>query len=318
MQELMVPDNKNLSKIDTLVTEYLHLEINGKLTKALVLGNAIQTLESLLNKEIMAPIMKLKGSKLGFRTDKDNYDHGYSEGIVKRCFIEALLVGVEPVGNQFNIIAENMYITKEGCTHLLSNIKGLTYSVVPCVPNVNKSPEGEYSAIVKVKVCWTYKGNERKQELEFSCKGAADKRGKHITGADAYIGKAERKAKHWLYSHITGQSIGEGEVEDSIDVEFSEVDTKTSEQSPYKKKADVENPPAPVPTEMSDRNVESNFHFLVEKIGKDKVSAYFSQVAKTTIVLVKQDLPRIRKILDDKEAFAEVVNGFWHESQTVD
>lgn len=346
MKELMISDNKNLTKIDTLVTEYLDTEITGKLSKALVLGNAIATLDTLLNKEIMKPIMQLKGSKLGFRTDKD-----YPVEIVKRCFIEALLIGVEPIGNQWNIIAKNLYVTKEGCTHLLSKIKGLSYSVVPSIPKVTKNADGEFGAIVKVKIFWTYKGKEKSQDLEFACKGASDRDGKHCTSADAYNGKGERKAKHWLYQQISGQYVGEGDAEDSIDVDFMDVEGKTVTESPYKKKPkaqspvpipeDLERPPpeppaelppepqpeppaAPPPappantdTPLTDREVESRFHFLVEKIGSDKVSAYFSQTAKTTLVMVKRNIGRMLKILDEPENFALVVEKFWKDEEKI-
>lgn len=333
MKELMIPDNKNLAKIDTLVGEYLETEISGKLTKALVLGNAITTLDNLLTKEIMAPIMKLAGSKLGFRTDKDLYG-GYTEDIVKRCFIEALLVGVEPVGNQFNIIANNLYVTKEGCTHLLSQIKGLTYSVVPQIPAVIED-KGEYSALCKVKVFWTINSVSSDQELEFSCKGATDRKGKHITGMDAYNGKAERKAKHWLYSQLSGQYVGEGEVEDSIDVKFEEVST----ESPYKKKEKPDEPNTDldetkieekteplrefeVPIRRDDapltnETIKEDFHTLVEKIGASKVSAYFARTSNSTLVLVKQDPERMLRVLENPVKFTEKVNAFAKEQNLI-
>jgi hypothetical protein len=330
MQELMIPDDKNLARIDTLVTEYLETEISGKLSRALVLGHAITSLNKMLTKEIMTPILQLKGSKLGFRTDKDGYGSGYSDEIVKRCFIESLLLGVEPVSNQWNIIAGNLYITKEGCTHLLSNIEGLKYSVVPQIPKVMKNPDGDWGALCKVKVEWQYRGEKKTQDLEFACKGASDKNGKHCTGADAYNGKAERKAKHWLYCHLSGQYVGEGDIEDSIDVEFSDV-TQGKPKSPYAKKETPVTPVTPVTVDtrpgpieprlvedeaLTDREVDSRFHFLVEKIGTDLVSAYFAQVGRTTLVLVKQDYPRMVNILNDPPSFTATVEDFWANAAT--
>src|SRR5215204_5340477 len=93
-------------------------QLNG-FEKAYLIANAIAELKSLLTPEYMKPIMQMQGNKLGFKTDKDK-DGGYPEAIVKNCLIEAVLMGVQPFGNQFNIIANNTYITKEGYGYLLS------------------------------------------------------------------------------------------------------------------------------------------------------------------------------------------------------
>ena len=45
-------------------------------------------------------------------------------------------IGLEPYGNQLNIIAGNMYVTKEGYKHLLAKVKGLTYSIRHGSPNI--------------------------------------------------------------------------------------------------------------------------------------------------------------------------------------
>ncbi|MFK5282891.1 hypothetical protein ACI3PL_25325, partial [Lacticaseibacillus paracasei] len=80
--------------------------------------------------------MALQGNRLGFKTDKDK-SGGYPESVVKNCLIEAVLLGIQPTGNQFNIIAGNMYPTKEGCGYLLNNFKGLSYNLVCSLPRIN-------------------------------------------------------------------------------------------------------------------------------------------------------------------------------------
>jgi hypothetical protein len=57
--------------------------------------------------------MALQGSNLGFKTDKDKTG-GYSEAEVKTCLIDAVLLGLQPTGNEFNIIASQMYPTGVG------------------------------------------------------------------------------------------------------------------------------------------------------------------------------------------------------------
>lgn len=319
MKELMIPETENLERIDTLVTEYLSVNIEGKLSKALVVGNAIATLDRLITKDLMKPIMSLQGSKLGFRTDKDR-SGGYPENIVKRCFVEALLVGVEPAGNQFNIIAGNMYITKEGCTHLLLNIPDLSYSVIPSIPKVIKNSDGEFGAICKLKVVWTHKHNDHEQELEFACKGATDKNGKHITSADAYNGKAERKAKHWLYCNVTGQNVSEGDAADAIDVEFSDIDAPKSPPPPMQKKTMPRDPADQLvksDKEKSRRAIESSFHFMLEDIGKDKLSAYIGKALNTTLINVQRNPSMMEGLLNNKEKVKSDAFDLW-DNQSVE
>lgn len=194
-------------------------------THALVMANAIQVMKDALTPEIMQPIMSLAGSKLGFRTDKDKPSKGqmpqpYNLEIVKDCLIDAMLIGITPVGNQFNIIAGNMYVTKEGFTYLLKKVNGLKYSIIyPSVTFSNDKQTALVLCTIKYKV-----GEEKEitQTLEFTVKA-----GNYAT-TDSCIGKAERKAKCWLYNHVSGTDLTDG---DAQDIDYEEVNpTKATKQ----------------------------------------------------------------------------------------
>ena len=169
-----------------------------------VLGRpALEGLKTLLTKEYMAPIMALQGNGLGFKSDKDK-DGGYSEDVVKNCLIEAVLRGVQPFGNQFNIIQSSCYITKEGYGYLLSKIEGLSYEIVSELPRINTT-----SVAVVMKVNWSIKGGEKKERaLDMPIKVNS------FMGTDAILGKATRKARKWLYETVTGNEIPDGDVDD--------------------------------------------------------------------------------------------------------
>lgn len=179
--------------------------------KAYLTASAIGQLKEALTPEYMKPLMALQGNKLGFRTDKDR-DGGYPEAVVKNCLIEAVLTGVQPVGNQFNIIAGNFYITKEGCGYLLSKIPGLSYSISHQLPRIK-----DQSAAVVMEIRWTYKGTAGSKDLDIPIKVNS------MMGADAVIGKAMRKARFWLYTTITGTELPEGDV---MDVEARVISSK--------------------------------------------------------------------------------------------
>lgn len=172
--------------------------------KAYMVSDAIRNLKSILSPEYMKPIMDLQGNRLGFKTDKDDKD-GYSEDVVKNCLIEAVLTGVQPYGNQFNIIAGNTYITKEGFGYLLKGITGLQYDIVFDLPRIN--PE-KTSAAVLAKISWSYAGESKEKEMQIPIKVNS------FMGADAVLGKATRKARAWLFNTITGSEVSDGDITD--------------------------------------------------------------------------------------------------------
>jgi hypothetical protein len=128
--------------------------------KAYTVAIATQKLMGLLTKEYMKPIMFLQGNKLGFKTDKDK-DGGYPEEVVRTCLVEAVLTGVQPYGNQFNIIAGSCYITKEGFGYLLKNVPGLSYEIIPSIPRIDQA---KGSAAIIMKITWAKM--EQKPQLE--------------------------------------------------------------------------------------------------------------------------------------------------------
>jgi len=185
--------------------------------KAYLVSNAIAELKQLLTPEYMQPIMYLQGNKLGFKTDKDK-DGGYKENEVKNCLIEAVLFGLQPTGNQFNIIAGNMYATKEGMGYLLSKISGLKYDIVPELPRINSA-----SAAVVMNIEWSINNLSNSKKIDIPIKVNA------YMGTDAILGKATRKARKWLYDTITGTEIPEGDVSDVTIIPIKTADEKKAE-----------------------------------------------------------------------------------------
>lgn len=183
--------------------------------RAFLIANSIKELKNLLTPEYMKPIMELQGNKLGFRTDKDS-SGGYPEHIVKNCLIEAVLMGLQPYNNEFNIIAGNTYPTKEGMGSLLKQIPGLWYEIIPQLPRVNGG-----SAAILMKIRWKiFNGVEQNREIDLPIKV------NNFMGTDAIIGKATRKARAWLFFTITGNEIQDGDV---VDLDSLNAKTKGAE-----------------------------------------------------------------------------------------
>ena len=201
-------------KMNNVVSQVVGNEKAIGFQKAFITANAITELKGLLTPEYMKPIMALQGSKLGFKTDKT-----YQETVVKDCLIEAVFIGLQPYGNEFNIIAGNCYATKEGLGSLLKKIQGLQYDITPELPRINKELT---SAAVKFIINWSYMGSTGSKDIDIPV------RMNRSMGTDAVIGKGIRKARKWLYDHITGNDIPEGNIED---VDFRYVKSESIEQT---------------------------------------------------------------------------------------
>lgn len=209
-KELSVKTSELARKLNENVFAVIGSDNMMGFEKAYLIANATAQLKGLLTPEYMKPIMQLQGNRLGFRTDKDA-SGGYSEDVVKNCLIEAVLTGVQPFGNQFNIIAGNCYITKEGFGHLLNNWPGLDWEVIPGLPRIDTAKQ---SAAIVMRVVWSLNGIARQsRELDIPVKV------NNYMGTDAVIGKATRKARAWLHGRLSGVEIGDGDA--------SEMDAKT-------------------------------------------------------------------------------------------
>lgn len=190
---------------------------DGQWSRTLALGSAIAMLSDALDDKVMRSIMKLQNKRLGFKTDNPR---GYDAATVRDALIEAVAMGLSPVGNQFNIIGGNMYVTKEGVTTLLRKLPGLSalkLSQKPAVvrkaatPGVRKdgSTYEREEALVTVEVAATFKGREIRESYDFVIRVNAG------MGQDAIAGKAERKARARLYNYLTESSMLEVDEEEA-------------------------------------------------------------------------------------------------------
>jgi len=202
--------NEITKQVDASIQMVVSAQSLQGFERANLVAQAFADLKEKLDHKYMAPIMALQNNRLGFKVDKP-----YDEETVKNCLIEAVLSGVQPTGNQFNIISGNTYITKEGFKYLLDNYAGLTWEITPGLPRISAD---KTSAAVVMKATWSI-GDGAQQTREWDI---AVKFGSYGT-ADAAIGKAERKARKRLYELITGIEMADGEVGDLQGVEPSEI-----------------------------------------------------------------------------------------------
>lgn len=191
-------------------------ESGNPFSDAIRTANCMKGIRAALTPDVMAPIMELQNTRLGFKTDRKE---GYGVGIVKDAAIEAIVNGVPLIGNCFNIIAENFYLTREGVTFKLNHVPGLRYQIVPGIPEMVKEPgfveDRKYNsgkprsvpgeARIGVRVEWEVGDEKGAQTLTFSI------RVNYGMATDAIVGKAFCRAAKWLHARVTGLDVGVSE-----------------------------------------------------------------------------------------------------------
>lgn len=264
--------------------------IKGNFERTFALGAAMADLREALDPKIMASIMKLQNTKLGFRTD---LERGYPEPVVRDAVIEATVWGLQCVGNQFNIISGGFYATKEGYTYLLRNMPGLEdmrFIYHPAVISESSTSgtrkDGTpYQKIERegktvVDVSWVYHGVRGMERLEFCIRVNAG------MSQDAIMGKAERKAKKWLFERLTDRYMPDGEVDanysdGAIDVDSSSSDERANSGYAEARRSEAARqgikpgkPVMPKQTEVVEAEVEDNTGVFFEEDGSAKPEAH--------------------------------------------
>lgn len=161
---------------------------------------------------IKSAVVALQDSPLGFRTDKDptvkrknkdgsyTFNNPYDYEVVKEAVIEALLRGLQLVGNQFNIIAGRFYCTKEGFEALIREAPIADFRLNIGVP---KTTQG--GVVVECSATWNQNGKT------CDCNALIPVKADQYSTADQLTGKATRKLLARCYQQMTGRVISDGD-----------------------------------------------------------------------------------------------------------
>jgi hypothetical protein len=184
------------------------------MSDAILMAKNVMLARSLLTPEIMKYINSVKNTSIGFLTDevpqhkatKNRPVFQYGEDTIKDCVIEALSRGLYPINNEFNILAGRCYTTKNGYTHQLKDLKDLDEVEINIeIPRIKGDGTG---AVVDVQLSYMFKGKKFDTTKHFACRMNAG------MGADAIVGKAERKIKKWLFERVTQTTTSDSDLVD--------------------------------------------------------------------------------------------------------
>ena len=230
-------DGELQNRFTALCQEANTLQLADDVSTTFKAAAVVQALRNLFTQELVEThLMPLMGVRIGFLTDRGKPDKSgkmpepYTWQVVRDCVIDAACRGLAPVGNQMNIIAGNMYPTKEGYSALLKRI-GAKYIISK---SEDKSAPGSPVARIDCKICFEHKG----VKSDFTIIATPKKN--QFSSLDQLQGKAERKAKKALYEYLTGVDLGDAD-EDSgpIDDQGNAVEVRKEQMRESNRPADT-------------------------------------------------------------------------------
>lgn len=182
----------------------------GKLAEEITAAQAMVDLRELLSDDMMRPIMGLMNTQLGFLTDRNpnaawEPKDPYPPAVVRDVFIESRLRGFHVLGNEFNIIGGRFYACVNGFRRRLTD--GKTFPGLSEFSDDYSVPEmrGD-GAVVKCSATWKMNGVPASVKREFPI------RVNKGMGADAILGKAQRKLLKVVHDRVSGIQTPDGEV----------------------------------------------------------------------------------------------------------
>jgi len=257
-----------VEELDNAATMYCdqldEAEKKSPFKASMVLARGMIELRRLMDESgwLAAQIVGSRGTKLGFRTDRDTpelrkrrvkNDRGswvtedvadYTQDEMGAVLAEGMLRGVTPFNDQINMIGGGLYIPKNGIVWLLDHIQGLVYSwphLTTEAGSLDVQREGDGShMIAKMVITWNYNGEKGEEVIPTHFRERYDVRVK------ANLGKAEKQTLEWLLQTIRAKQgkapLPLGDVQSAIEVHGKEVPIEEDGLPPMPEEAETEAP----------------------------------------------------------------------------
>lgn len=203
------------NKLAAVQNEVNFVSKNNSLVSSLAAASAMRMLDNVLTDDVIKEYyLPLMNTRAGFSTDRDPnkvrpgkpVPAPYSIAQVRACLKDAILKGVLPTGNQFNIIAGSAYITREGYTYLLGKM-GVKHRIIPS-QLADRDGYAVYSCRIEAKTA----DGERisyTNEVLF-------KRGQYDSDV-LLAGKAYARSVKSLYTYVSGLDVGDAVEDEAIE-----------------------------------------------------------------------------------------------------
>lgn len=220
----IIEHNKiNIDKINSALQQARDISANvNDFGIQLKIAEYIKQIHESLDDDCMTTLMFLQNKSIGFLTDKF-----YPEEVVKNCIVEAMIRGLRPVGNEFNILAGRFYATKEGLQRLLYSHPNVEKVEIKNEP-VKNAQTSNWAVTFKGNISLK-DGNKILVDQTFRISGT---RGNFEFGIDVILGKAHRKLYKELVQQLNNNimAIPDGDIHDDGGNEKPGYSTKNGEK----------------------------------------------------------------------------------------
>lgn len=204
-----------VAEIETALSQCSASNLAGMSTvrRFLTLARGMDTLRKHLTGDMLAHVLALANTELGFLTDrppgakdKEGKPISYAEWQIRDACIDAMLRGASIIGNEFNVIAGRCYLTRQFFERALREWPGLTeLQICEGVPSNAVNAQG---ALVPMRATWKLHGTQHSIECEHGPDGdyRIPVRINAGMGMDAILGKARRKLLARVFARVSGSA----------------------------------------------------------------------------------------------------------------
>lgn len=197
----------NIEKINKALLEAR--SINDKVNDfgvQLKIAAYIRDIHESITPECIDLLKFLQNKNIGFKTDKES---GYADHVVKNCVVEAMIYGLKPLYNEFNILGGNMYTTRQGFERLVYQHPELENLDLKNEPS--KTTSGNWKINFKVNL----KMKNKQPEIFEHIINMDGKKGNFEYPLHTVMGKATRQILSVVYKKMNnGLALPEGDVSD--------------------------------------------------------------------------------------------------------
>lgn len=208
----------------------------NELVAMATMAAAMQQLRSMFDGQVLSLCKPLMNTKLGFLTDRDPAKgwtgQAYDDDVVRDVLLAGALQGARYTGNEINIIAGGLYLTREFYERVFHELPGVTDAEPPAL-GIPRATElgGKTYATVNGKL--RFKLDGKQIELDFSGERAVVVVWNKGMGVDAVHGKAKKRIYAYAYRYVSGISFDETDPADTIDGQVvGEAEQELQEDAP--------------------------------------------------------------------------------------
>lgn len=177
------------------VTKTFNVQVaqaGGKLFEAMIVAKGIAIMQQVISEEMLELLMQLQGREFGFKVDRT-----YTRDVVKDAACYAFLDGLQPFGNEWNIIGGKYMAVLNGWRRKVNDLKLENLKIDLGEPK----PWGQFGLRVDCSATWQRNGQVETIRQQFSLKKDG---GFSIDNAD---GRLHRKMYKAIYLKICGNSF---------------------------------------------------------------------------------------------------------------